>query len=40
LNYVQLTELIAKLNDRLDDNLEIDEEVRAFIEQNRYAIDE
>ncbi|HFI0792627.1 TPA: DEAD/DEAH box helicase [Streptococcus suis] len=40
LNYVQLTELIAKLNDRLDDILEIDEEVRAFIEQNRYAIDE
>ena len=40
LNYVQLTELIAKLNDRLDDNLDIDEEVRAFIEQNRYAIDE
>ena len=40
LNYVQLTELIAKLNDRLDDNLEIGEEVRAFIEQNRYAIDE
>ncbi|MGO4942206.1 DEAD/DEAH box helicase [Ruoffia tabacinasalis] len=40
LNYVQLTELIAKLNDRLDNNLEIDEEVQAFIEQNRYAIDE
>lgn len=40
LNYVQLTELIAKLNDRLDNNLEIDEKVRAFIEQNRYAIDE
>ncbi|HBK5756522.1 TPA: DEAD/DEAH box helicase [Enterococcus faecium] len=40
LNYVQLTELIEKLNDRLKGDLDVAQEIRAFIEQNRYAIDE
>ncbi|MEB6146575.1 DEAD/DEAH box helicase [Enterococcus casseliflavus] len=40
LNYVQLTELITKLNDKIDGKLEIDEEIRSFIEQSQYAIDE
>ena len=40
LNYVQLTELIEKLNDRLNGSLEVDQEIRAFIEQNHYAINE
>lgn len=40
LTYVQLTELIDKLNARLDVELEIDHEIKAFIAQNRYAINE
>lgn len=40
LNYVQLTGLIEKLNDRLNGSLEVDQEIRAFIEQNHYAINE
>ena len=40
LNYVQLTDLIGKLNDRLNGSLEVDQEIRAFIEQNHYAINE
>lgn len=40
LNYVQLTNLIEKLNDRLNGSLEVDQEIRAFIEQNHYTINE
>lgn len=40
LNYVQLTELISKINDKLDVNLVIDDEIRAFIEKSKYAIEE
>ena len=40
LNYVQLADLIGKLNDRLNGSLEVGQEIRAFIEQNHYAINE
>lgn len=40
LTYVQLTELIDKLNAKLDVELEVDREIKAFIAQNRYAINE
>lgn len=40
LNYVELIELIDKVNDKIDAELEIDGEIQAFISQNRYAIKE
>lgn len=40
LNYIELTELIGKLNAKLDTDIEIDSEIQAFIAQNRYAINE
>lgn len=40
LTYIQLSELINKINDKVDGNLEIDDEIRAFIESSRYAIEE
>jgi len=40
LNYLELSSLIEKINDRLSAPLEIDEQVLAFIEQNQYAIEE
>lgn len=40
LNYIELTELIGKLNAKLDIDIEIDSEIQAFIAQNRYAINE
>lgn len=40
LNYIELTELIDKLNAKLDNDIEIDSEIQAFIAQNRYAINE
>lgn len=40
LTYIQLSELINKINDKVDGNLEIDDEIRAFIESSKYAIEE
>lgn len=40
LTYIQLSELINKINDKVDGNLEIDDEIRAFIEKSKYAIEE
>lgn len=42
LNYVEIVELIEKINLKLDFDLEleVDSEVQAFIAQNRYAIEE
>lgn len=40
LTYIQLSELINKINNKVDGNLEIDDEIRAFIESSKYAIEE
>lgn len=40
LNYVELTELIDKVNKKLPTELELDDKVQAFISQNKYAIKE
>lgn len=40
LNYVELTELIEKLNNKLKNSLDLDDDVQNFILQNEYAIKE
>lgn len=40
LTYVELNELIDKVNTKIDSFVELDEEVRGFISQSRYAIQE
>lgn len=40
LNYIEIIELIERVNTKIDSELEIDSEVQAFVAQNRYAIEE
>lgn len=40
IDYLQLTELVDKVNNKLDIPLEVSKEVKEFISQNRYAIEE
>jgi SNF2 family DNA or RNA helicase len=40
INYVELNELISRLNNKLDSQLEVGQEVLQFISQNAYAIEE
>lgn len=40
LSYVELTELIDKINSKIDAKIEVAGEIQAFISQNRYAIEE
>lgn len=40
LNYVELIEIIEKVNAKIDTELEIDSKIQGFISQNRYAIEE
>lgn len=40
INYVDLNTLIEKLNNRLNDEIYLEDDVKQYIEQNAYAIDE
>ncbi|TVV24591.1 DEAD/DEAH box helicase [Weissella cibaria] len=40
INYVDLNTLIEKLNGRLNDEIYLEDDVKQYIEQNAYAIDE
>lgn len=40
LNYIELTEFIEKLNNKLKNSLDLDDDVQKFILQNEYAIKE
>ncbi|MGL4390699.1 MAG: DEAD/DEAH box helicase, partial [Carnobacterium maltaromaticum] len=40
LNYLELTELINKINDRMQINLDVSNEIQRFITQSRYVIEE